>query len=70
MLSGGLVANTVFDQALRSPAVTFVTDPRIIIEATRASLAFEAEIGDFATAPSIEGLFDTGPYLKATGAAP
>ena len=68
VLSGGIVPNAVFERALRSPAVTFVTDPRLIVEATRASLAFEAEIGDFATAPSVDGLFDPGPYLKATGA--
>lgn len=64
-LSGGLVGVGVYAQALRSKAVTFVTDPRTIVEATRDSLAFEVEIGDFAQAPSIEGLFDNRAYDKA-----
>lgn len=66
-LSGGLVGNDVYEAALRSPAVTFEVDPRVIVEATRASLAFEVEIGDFATAPPVEGLFEPSYYLKATG---
>lgn len=69
ILGGGLVDADVFEAALRSRAVSFVIDPRVIVEATRDSLAFEVEIGDFATAPAIEGLFDPAPYLRATGGA-
>lgn len=52
----------------RSNAITLVVDPRAIVDATRESLAFEVEIGDFPTAPTVEGLFDPSWYVKATGA--
>ena len=65
VISGGLVDVAIFERALGSKAITFVVDPRTIVEATRDSLAFEVEIGDFATAPSIEGLFDHGWYERA-----
>jgi NitT/TauT family transport system substrate-binding protein len=69
VLGGGLVDVSVFEAALRSPAVSFEVDPRVIVEATRASLAFEVEIGDFAEAPSIEGLFEPRYFLEAKGPA-
>lgn len=69
VLSGGLVDKSVYEAALRSPAVSFVVDPRVIVDATRASLDFEVEIGDFPKAPPIEGLFDPSYYVKATGRA-
>jgi NitT/TauT family transport system substrate-binding protein len=69
VLAGGLVEAGVFEAALKSPGISFVVDPRGIVEATRTSLAFEVEIGDFPTAPSIEGLFDPSYYLKASGQA-
>lgn len=65
VLSGGLVDAAIYERALRSEAITFVLDPRTIVEATRDSLAFEVEIGDFAQAPSIEGLFDPRAYDRA-----
>jgi NitT/TauT family transport system substrate-binding protein len=58
ILSGGLVDSAVYEKALGSKAITFVLDPRQIVEATRDSLAFEVEIGDFAQAPPVDGLFD------------
>lgn len=67
VLSGGLVDSRIYEKALGSKAITFVIDPRTIVEATRDSLAFEVEIGDFAQAPSIEGLFDSRVYEKAVG---
>lgn len=67
VIGGGLVPVEVFRKALGSQAVTFAIDPRVILEATRASLAFEVEIGDFPTAPSTDDLFEIGPYLKAVG---
>ena len=66
VLAGGLVATPVFERALRSEAIGFVVDPREIVAATADSLSFEVEIGDFATAPSIEGLFDPSWYVAAT----
>ncbi|MDB5592567.1 ABC transporter substrate-binding protein [Enterovirga sp.] len=65
VLSGGLVDAEVFARALRSKAVSFAIDPRTIVAATRDSLAFEVEIGDFPTAPPVEGLFDFTIYDKA-----
>ena len=65
VLAGGLVDVAVFARALRSKAITFVIDPRTIVEATRDSLAFEVEIGDFAAPPSVEGLFDFALYDAA-----
>lgn len=64
-LAGGLVGPQIYEQALRSKAISFVIDPRTIVEATRDSLAFEVEIGDFAEAPSIDGLFDYRPFDNA-----
>ncbi|MDB5560492.1 MAG: transporter substrate-binding protein [Enterovirga sp.] len=65
VISGGLVDNAIFERALGSKAITFVVDPRTIVDATRDSLAFEVEIGDFATAPPIEGLFDHSWFERA-----
>ena len=67
VLGGGLVDVSVFERALQSRAITFAVDPREIVAATRDSLAFEVEIGDFATAPSIDGLFDPSWYVKVAG---
>lgn len=67
VLAGGLVGVQVYEAALRSKAVTFVVDPRLIVEATKASLAFEVEIGDFPAAPSTDGLFDPSWYVKVAG---
>ena len=68
-LAGGLVPAGIYEAALRSPAIAFEVDPRAIVAATKASLDFEVEIGDFAAAPSIEGLFDPSAYLAATAAS-
>jgi NitT/TauT family transport system substrate-binding protein len=43
---------------LKSPAVDFIFDIRQIEAPTKALLAYQVEIGDFATAPPTEGLFD------------
>ncbi|MDB5512331.1 MAG: transporter substrate-binding protein [Enterovirga sp.] len=65
VLAGGLVDTAIFERALGSKAIAFVVDPRAIVDATRDSLAFEVEIGDFPTAPAIEGLFDPSWYDRA-----
>ena len=64
IIAGGLVDNAIFERALGSKAITFVVDPRTIVDATRDSLAFEVEIGDFPAAPSIERLFDHSWYER------
>jgi ABC-type nitrate/sulfonate/bicarbonate transport system substrate-binding protein len=58
VLGGGLVDTSVLAQALASQAVAFVTDPRRIEAPTQRMLAYQVELGDFAQAPSTEGLFD------------
>lgn len=65
VIAGGLVDPAVFERALGSKAITFVVDPRTIVDATRDSLAFEVEIGDFPVAPPVDGLFDHGWYERA-----
>lgn len=61
-LGAGLVSVAVLEKALASPAVSFVVDPRSILPTTRALLDFQAELGDFKTAPKTDGLFDFGPW--------
>ncbi|MFC0283755.1 ABC transporter substrate-binding protein [Camelimonas abortus] len=66
-LGSGLVSAAVLEKALASPAVSFVIDPRSIVESTREVLAFQVELGDYREAPNIDGLFDFGPWDRATG---
>lgn len=63
-LGGGLVAEATITSALRSPAVSFVDDPAAIRKATEALLAYQVELGDFAQAPSLDGLFDQALYER------
>jgi NitT/TauT family transport system substrate-binding protein len=67
VLGGGLLPADVMAAALASPAVAYVTDPRAIEAPTRALLAYQVELGDFAAAPKTEGLFDT-KYFDAAAA--
>jgi NitT/TauT family transport system substrate-binding protein len=62
VLGAGLVEVDIIAKALKSPAVSFNADPHVIVEPTRAMLAYEVEIGDFATAPPVEGLFELAIY--------
>jgi NitT/TauT family transport system substrate-binding protein len=59
VLGGGLVPADVMATALASPAVAFLTDPRAIVAPTEKLLAYQVEIGDFAAAPTTDGLFET-----------
>ncbi len=70
VLGGGLLPNAVVLRALTSPTLTWTNDPRAAVEPTRRMLAFQVESGDFATAPSLEGLFDASFFERATNAAP
>jgi len=45
--------------------VSYVADPRAIVRATEAMLAYQVELGDFPTAPPIGGLFDPTYYARA-----
>ncbi|MBN8938615.1 MAG: ABC transporter substrate-binding protein [Rhizobiales bacterium] len=68
-LGGGLVAEATIARALASPAISYVNDPKEIRAATEALLAYQVELGDFATAPSTEGLFDQALYERAVKSA-
>jgi NitT/TauT family transport system substrate-binding protein len=65
-LGAGLIDNATMLRALKSPAAGFITDPSAIIAPTRAMLAYEVELGDFAKAPSIDGLFDLTWWKQAS----
>jgi NitT/TauT family transport system substrate-binding protein len=69
VVGGGLVTPDVMAEALASPAVAYVTDPRAIAAPTRAMFEYEVELGDFAAAPKTEGLFETKYYDAAKGKA-
>ncbi len=64
---GGLVDRAILARALSSKMVTFIADPRLIEEPTRRMLAYQAEIGDFDKAPSMDGLFDTSVFARVGG---
>lgn len=68
-LGGGLVAEDTIARSLTSPAVSFVTDPARIRKATEELLAYQVELGDFATAPAIDGLFDQALYERGIATA-
>jgi NitT/TauT family transport system substrate-binding protein len=64
-LTGGLAPASAVLIALKSRDIGFVTDPQSIIPATRAMLAYEAELGDFPAAPDVAGLFDRSWWTRA-----
>lgn len=69
VLGGGLVAEATIARALASPAISYVNDPKDIRAATEALLAYQVELGDFAAAPSTDGLFDQALYDRALKSA-
>ncbi|WP_338041758.1 ABC transporter substrate-binding protein [Methylobacterium organophilum] len=66
-LGKGIVSQAVFAKALASPATQYVADPRTIVEATRAMLAFQTTLGITEKTPSTDGLFDAR-FFEATQA--
>jgi NitT/TauT family transport system substrate-binding protein len=66
ILGAGLVDRAILARALKSDALSYVTDPRLIAAATERLLAYQVELGDFQKAPSTDGLFDFGPYERMT----
>jgi NitT/TauT family transport system substrate-binding protein len=64
-LSKGLVDTATIRASLSSPAVHYVADPKVIVEATKALLAFQVKIGALDKAPPADGLFDPRFYEKA-----
>ena len=67
ILGGGLVETATIAKAIASPAVSYVADPRTIVQATEAMLAYQVELGDFPAAPPTAGLFDPAYYLRVAG---
>ena len=65
VLGGGLVDPSIMAQAIASKAITFVADPRLILEPTKQLLAYEVILGDFTQAPSTDGLFDLSVWDDA-----
>ena len=65
VLGGGLVEPAIMTKAMTSPAVAYVADPHAIVATTQAMLAYQTEIGDFAKAPPVDGLFDFSFYEAA-----
>ena len=66
-LGGGLVDTATIARAIASPAVSYVADPRAVVRATEAILAYQVKLGDFSAAPPIAGLFDPTYYERAIG---
>jgi NitT/TauT family transport system substrate-binding protein len=65
VLGGGLVEPAIMARAMTSPAVAYLADPHAIVATTQSMLAYQAEIGDFAKAPPVDGLFDFSFYDAA-----
>jgi len=57
-LGKGIVTAATLRAALASPATQYVADPRTIVAATRAMLAFQTTLGISETTPPTDGLFD------------
>ena len=68
VLGGGLIDPATMTRSMGSKAVAFMADPRTIIEPTKALLAYQATLGDFAQAPPIDGLFDLTVWDEAVKA--
>jgi NitT/TauT family transport system substrate-binding protein len=67
-LGRGIVPEDVIRRALTSPASRFIADPRRIVDSTRYMLDYQVRLGATRDAPSLDGVFDTGPFLRALAA--
>jgi NitT/TauT family transport system substrate-binding protein len=66
-LGKGLVDTATIVKAIGSPASTFTSDPRLIIDSFRAMQAFQVKIGSLDKEYPLDGLFDASFYEKAPG---
>lgn len=64
-LGKGLIDPATIVKAIGSPASTFTSDPRVIIEPFRAMQAYQVTIGSLDKEAPLEGLFDASFYEKA-----
>jgi NitT/TauT family transport system substrate-binding protein len=66
-LGKGLIDAPTIVKAIGSPASTFTTDPRLIIDSFRAMQAYQVKIGSLDKDYPLDGLFDPSFYEKAAG---
>ena len=65
-LGKGIIAVSVIEKALASPATKFVADPRAIIEATKKMQTYQVSLGTLNEDVPLDGLFDASYFIKAT----
>ena len=66
-LGKGIIAVSVIEKALASPATKFVADPRAIVEATGKMQSYQVSLGTLDKDVPLDGLFDASYFIKATG---
>jgi NitT/TauT family transport system substrate-binding protein len=66
-LGKGLVDRATIEKAIGSPASTFVSDPRRIVDSFRDMQAYQVKIGSLDKEYPLEGLFEPSFYLKTKG---
>ncbi len=66
-LGKGIIDTKTIEKALQSPASKFVSDPRLIIDATAKLQAYQVSIKTLEKDIPLDGLFDASYYIKATG---
>ena len=64
-LGKGIVDLATIRKALTSPASRFVTDPRVIVDATAKMQDYQVSIGTLDKAAPLEGLFDPSFFEKS-----
>ena len=64
-LGKGLVEQSVLQTALTSPASKFVSDPRLIVEATIKMQAYQVKLGTLDKEYPVDSLFDPSFYIRA-----
>jgi NitT/TauT family transport system substrate-binding protein len=69
-LGKGLVDNATIVKALGSPATQWVIDPKAIIGPTKLMQSYQVKLGVLTPDVSLDGLFDTSLYDKASATAP
>lgn len=63
----GLIPRAVIEQALKSPAVKFSTDPAAILNETAIVQDYQVKLGTVKEALPVEQLFDLSYYQKVAG---
>ncbi len=66
-LGKGLLDTNTLVKAIKSPASTFASDPRVIIASFRAMQAYQVKIGSLDKENPLDGLFDASFFEKAAG---